>query len=748
MNKIINYEFHANINEKHSIIYDCVFNFLTNKTNEDDMIKYVFSKYNSQKKSMAIYDYYGCLTKYKDIKLESDKDPFIAINPFIKDLYAKEDAFVCNTTYSALKNISESFFAMCKQVIFNPHNCNLLDESFRQSGFVKELLYPLSENNRKQLFYEYFLNDPFLATILIHMVDTVKNIAPVENIHLHYLKSYLLSNFSEKYFNRSLNINNTSYCLSLDKDNSQFVAAPRQFLSSINSINPIHFVEKIISFINRKINSCTNKTIPLNICVLGKVDDIFGSKLAYTVTTVLKHFNRNNLEHKLELKIFNLVNNREECYCGSDNSDDVIEKSFDYEGSRGYYLIKKYDYNTKLYFSTCYLCDLIKMNDMLFIVDCPWLTNDDFELGKTVSINYFCKELQDISFEQFLSSFDIINTLDTQFNRLMSSDTVDSGRILRIIKDNIPRRIERTLNSINDEDKDVYLFLSNPTAINYSYLNYYPLQKIEIYDGDMFYVFKFCNYKLPVLSNNPENKIDFKINLWAIFKRLPFDYSLKYLKDIIKTELKINEIERCECIDLYNNIYLQITADKINNIKINILFNSKFENYLSNEQNNTLFNTLGNIIIPLIKDILFKSEQESKNTCTSYLQYVFSSILYDHANTEYEIYVWHMYRKAVQSNDFRAFKKIEFGDTFSYLTTIKQRDPFKNKWIYDIMFKHLEKSDEVTINQSYIINSVSYNFFEDNCSDKQFVTQIINICKAMSNSSNMLTNCKKAFSSL
>ena len=385
-------------------------------------------------------------------------------------------------------------------------------------------------------------------------------------------------------------------------------------------------------------------------------------------------------------------------------------------------------------------------------------------------MSYFCKKLEGYSFEEAIggeinpNQTSMMRNLSVQFNRIMGSDTFDAGQIIRILNDTIPRRIEDTLSNIQGKEKVVYLFLSESTGINYSYLNYYPLQRVELYASKSFDIFQFCNYKVPTIEYAKKD-ICFQVRLWSIIKYISIGYAFDYFRDIIYSiaeKYSVAGFNWIDCFDVYRCVIIQLSAKNISEITIDILFEDRIIKIFSKEGIDKLYKEVYALINPLFKEILFPTENSRNDICDSQIRLAFSMNLYSSAKTGFEMYFWHKYNRAIKSNNFELFKKIIVNFTFDLdeeLTFIKlseDEDYFKDKWLYKHMLDHFESNDEVTINQSYVINNTLpmcclFSADKDEnkyFTDKEFVNNLAVICGYFNKDDDLYLNCKKALSEL
>ena len=350
----------------------------------------------------------------------------------------------------------------------------------------------------------------------------------------------------------------------------------------------------------------------------------------------------------------------------------------------------------------------------------------------------------------------------------MGSDSFDAGQIIRIIKDTIPRKIEETLKKTfeNEETekkgkkkkrkKVVYLFLSESTGIDYSYLKYYPLQRVELYASKRFDIFQFCNYEVPIV-NCEEKEICFKVRLWSIIKYISIGYAFDYFRDKIHRiaeEYSIKDFDWIDYFDIYRCVIIRLTSKRINDINVAIQFEKRIGGYLNKDGINTLYKEVYALIRPLFEKILFPIGTSRDDICDSQIRLAFSMNLYSSAKTGYEMYFWHKYNRFMKSTNLDMFKEITFNDpngseeNHEYIVLSEDVDYFKDKWLYKYMLDYFESNDEVTINQSYVINNDAPKYYNNYFTDKEFVQNLAEICGYFNKDDDLYLNCKQALSKL
>lgn len=718
--------------------------------------------------------YYSRLADdFSELKLESADGVPIQLGPYLLSLRKAERLFEKHPAIETLKGIVNAFWDLSVNVVFNSRNINLSDEYFRKSSFFNGLLCPfeLKEEDSEKAYhhYEYTLNDPFVAAALVRIYENIrlfKNMSNNESTNLSRLKIALFARLAEKSFNRFLFISGETYRLTLNRHLSKFLACPRSSVSSIEEIKPLRLFEKIKSYILQKypINE-KHSNATVKVCLIGhteaSVNSVNGSReaeLLDLLDSLLVWYSAVNKNGHIDIYINSFVNSAD--YSAVDNRR--FEKITEKVGLNcGYIQVDSIDYDEKFHYTTEYLMRLINENDIVFLLDCPWLTKENFEIDKSVSMNYFCDELfsypnggiTDMRLDS--EQHTIMEKLDAQYNRIMASNTFDSGKICRVLKDYIPQRIQKKLSEYSEigEKKAVYLFLSESSGNKFSYLVSFPLQRVESYEGKLFNIFQFCSYSIPKIDITDLSKItkfiDIKLRLWSIIKQISVAYAFEYFRDVLQKILP--DMNGIDYFSVYRGTIVIVRATYSTPIKVSV--SVKFSEYIyktfSETQRKVWHDEVMSLILPLYKDIIFAPTDGIGDT---YIRRAFSVNLYSGANDIFKMYIWHRYRMADLNKDFRPFDFVGEADDDNrkICEEIEEIDFFKDRWIYDIVLRNLESTGEMTRGQKYIINNDAPSIYRSGYySPKEFLSNLLAVYRVMgAQDSELYSNTEKALSDL
>lgn len=685
---------------------------------------------------------------------------------------------------ASLSDVANSFFNLSRNVIFRPQNRNLFDSHFRKSRILENLIRP-AETEKLNNCFIYKVSDPFVAASLVRIADNIqycieKKLIENESKELYALRSVLFSRLAERAFDRYFHVKGETFRVSLNRHLDMLIAHPYDDLSSVEEVKPIRLFEKIKLFISEHIlnsvvkdDSASEEAKQYKECkvfIIGHTEacgeDGEERELRDLMRALLNWYS--DVEKTpLRLTIENIVHHHDYMatynrgFSDASSSDGSAPKIFSeiLRDNRAECILRSVDYNAKLAFNTLYLQEIIQKNDIVFILDCPWLTQEDLDIKKIGSLQYFCDEISGIetvtASNPRIDSYKqtIMDRLSSQYNRIMSTNTFDAGEICRVLKDHILDRIRIALKNpenvtINGSDnsrefnhKAVYLFTSETVGIQYSSYASYPLQRKEKYESKDFVIYQFCNYKVKPLPNvvSPD-KAAFRIGLWSIIKYISIGYAYVQLRDIIN-ECADSKLEPDCYFEVYRNIFVMLNTevddDSRMKVHVSVKFSSKVREIIGNEYGTSkLYNHIMSLIRALYSKVLFSNANEVGDM---YMKTGFSMNLYSCADDVRKMYFWHKYRMACEKNDFSKFG-LEFGTETVFSRNVELADAeyddkiahFQDKRIYDMIMKQLECNDSLTLGQKCALReSEQYYQYESSDCDiiKRYLTALQDVCQ-------------------
>lgn len=671
----------------------------------------------------------------------------------------------------------EAFYNLSTQGIFNPQNAVLTNCFFRKSNFLQDLIIlfgePIENNNNDsihtmQRHYSYSLFDPFaydsLQRILYNIVVFHEELCNENSINdITNLKKELLLRRAERAFNRFFFYSGKTFRTALNRHDSLLYASPYEDLSSIEEIKPIRLFEKIVTYIQKNIKTTAN--FGIKICIIGHTElssDNKERELSDLLLSILNWFDRNKHikqyfpNNKLNLCITNYININD-CPISNFSSDKRIDLKYFLNGNVGECVIKKIDYKTEFCFNTNTLKTLIENNNIVFILDCPWLTTENYEIKKYSSLEYFCNTLsqrdrRDISLNKknniqyYMKTSDYLEStksttfkdLDSQFNRLMASKTTNAGEIIRVFNDNLIRKIENIVKKydVNIEKKEVYIFSSETDGVNYSYTSTHPFTRQEKYEGKNITIIKFCNYQTEPLCLTKKQKVSFKIRLWSILKYLSVSFAHMQFKETIKNCFEDCVLSDNNYFDLYRSVIISIdVVDITSKIEMSLFFYDYIndllkmvtkDNLKAKQIKYNLYNCIRSFVNELIK-IVFS---DKTNLFESSIRQGFLMNVYSAISSVEDMIYWHMFRMANINHSLNKFQISyidEYDELRQYCTDEGYiTDFFMDKKIYDTVLLSLEYSNDISIGIRSMLSDVKDMYTESNV----YKSILYNICES------------------
>ena len=669
----------------------------------------------------------------------------------------------------------DAFFDLSKEAVFSVNNYNLVTPQFRKSFFLRDLLtlmakrylFPERANGRSvktsaDYYYQYSICDVFAYDVLQRSLE----VAAVLHKELPYsgerpdkalraLRYDLFLGSVQSAFRRLVCLDQTIYRVEMNRHNSKLLAIPYDDLSSTNETKPIRLFEKTATYIRNNMN--TNlKDLKVSVCIIGHTESSVDSKertLADLAMALLNWYNRLSLEDeqkpRLELSILNYVNERDwpECNFLNKRTNFICEEG----DHRIDCTIKMIDYTRAFGFNTVFLNEVIDENDIIYLLDCPWLSTENFEVKKGGSLDAFCyalrnkertvpapEDLMNSKFQAFYTEANM-RQLDQQYNRVTSSATNNVGEIVRVMKDSQIRNIQRIINNQSSEKhKELYIFSSERDGINYSNISSYPLTRQERYDGKVFTIIQFKNTPSARLRYDRSGRVHLLIALWSILKydSIPFAYC--FFKDALNACLGDVSCNPIHYFELYRNILIEINAMPSTQQRINIslLFSDGADSCLeaikAGSSNNAVKKSIENLVVGFIK-ALFEDGIFSKENCygndamrTGLLMNLSSAV-----KTVNEMLFLHKLRMAFMNGKQDAYE-VNVDSIFQsepsprVNTEFTGTDFFMDKKLYDRLMLTLENSPQLTFSMRALINESSDYFGERDI----LKTILTNICAA------------------
>lgn len=679
-----------------------------------------------------------------------------------------------------------AFYLISKDAVFSENNANLFNANFRKSEFLSGMLSFAAVKrvgDNSNIYYEFSFLNPFAYDTIKKTVQGMKLLSQTNKTGseaLSGLRESIFWDSAQSAFKRYIYLDGKSHRLNLNRHDSSFTAFPVDKLSSTEEIKPIRLFEKTASFIRNGLRELRDGTeeIEVKVCVIGHTEmshcEDECSLMDY-VASVLNWYHKLSSEldgrkkPKLEFHVKNIVSN------GDWPPFNQNHKRRDFDCVLGEHIVRciieKVDYENTFGFNTQRLEQEIRENHLLFLLDCPWLSMENFEIKQRGSLDMFCRELSRYSRDdeadpnevgdQFVKNAhnfyknSVFRVIDSQYNRIMASTTTKSGEVTRVMRDYLFRRINKAVDATqeNGEGSDgglkrkaLYVFTSESDGIEHSYLAFYPLTRQEKYDGRAHTIIRFSNVTPELLRYRQNANIKFQINLWSVLKYISVSYAYLDFKDRIKTCLGIGRQEEPEnaisYFELYRNIIVSFeVSDDLREITARVGFMDGIDDCINEfphrggekareEIKKELHQKALEFLKPLYTEAVFSSNRHYGDDA---IKIAFSMNLYSAINDIHTLLFWHKYRMAYQKDRFDDFH-IEFSDLYCsepvkfHDKEFFHRDFFMDKKLYDSVMLSLEQNPGMPLGLQSILHYAD-DLYEGNMID-QVLNNIVSVCES------------------
>ena len=560
------------------------------------------------------------------------------------------------------------------------------------------------ERQLPSFFYEFAFLDPFAYDTVSRALQCAeKLIEDARNDQRRYtklifeLRKNLLVSSVESAFCRRITLDRTTYVLNLNRHTSKLIAYPTMLLSSTSDMKTIRLFEKTASYIRNNLDHA-ERELTISITIIGHAEISRGEKessLSDYVMAILQWYNglseriNGKRRPKLTLEVKNIYSRFDYC-----EAIGLERKHFscNYIGSKAFVSFEKVDFEKTFAFSLKTLKSYISKSQILFLLDCPWLSTDNYTIGEGGSIGNYSKKLQQINrnmpsatahFEKnskFFYSASAMHELSDQLNRFMSSTSLNAGTVIRTMRDDYIREIQKVLESkkctaMNNLPTEFYIFSSENDGIGYSYVDSYPLTRIEQYDGKRFTILHFSNQKKPMLVCGETGVICFTVNLWSILKYLCIPFAFRdiidefFVKNGVGYETNWKESKKLELpiqyLELLRGILVDFCVeDNMSDIHVALHVSKSFVRIIEScvtDAAQTTKSILQDVLLflkPLFKDSVFSIDSQYGDDA---IKQGFRMVLYSAAKDANTMLFYHLYEKSCRLGDFSKYT-IEFEE--------------------------------------------------------------------------------------
>jgi len=703
----------------------------------------------------------------------------------------------------AFKSLIRNFCKLSAECVFNPGNVNLNNLLFRQSKTL-ETLYcmgriPFQNNEkRRNRGYAYFnVCSPYVAEPFLRTVDNLKRLLNPNSLdcldlipELKELRTEIFINKIIKSYMRFTSYNRfENYRVTLNRHNSELLSIPCNELSSIEEVKPLRLFEKIISHFHFRLEELlpnTTEKLTVNVGVIGHAEVSYESMSGFSnepdinkkeyreiydlLRMLVDWYNRFGEPDvpKLDLKITFFVSESDVLQARSIDiresldAQERIDPPVHYErgGNEGVFCVEKLNYYNEFTFSKRKLLNIINQNDVVFVLDCPWMTMESYELLSDGKLSSYCNFLRRINYYRYKSYLTLdsdrstdLQYLDAQYNRITSSDSVSSGFISRVFRDDYLRAIvdslgtEETYDDLGKERKDIYVFTSEKEGVDYSYLGSYPILRKEMYGDKIFTIAHFSNRKSEILKLAKDGEeLLFNIRLWSIFKYIAVSYVSVYFRKEIDEVLVGYSLSVEDYFELMRAIVvnLRISYD-LNNIVISVVYDESIIGQIQKSLNvgddsfGTLKNKLHEHLKPFVKalykDVIF-SDYEAFGYDT--IRTAFEMNMYGSAKDAESMLFIHFYSKKREKkciSDFIVDFDLEKYGSFKIEEEFRH---FKDKRLYQMLFQRLERTNRFDIGTTATLSNAEdlfYDYFHSSV-EKALLENIVEACRKTNKTDN------------
>lgn len=692
------------------------------------------------------------------------------------------------------------FFELSRDVVFTVKNNALSDSIFRTSRFIKAVAAFGSKRvylgNNIGAYYKFSLLNPFAYQTIENIIAAMRLLKEdtTDQTLLSRLRRSVFFDSVQSAFKRYVYLGDCSYRVNLNRHDSMLTAFPVDKLSSIEEIKPIRLFEKTAAFIRNLLKSQGDANpLYVSVCIIGHTEASRcgdESGLMDYASSVLNWYSRlwnsqaegveKTHKPRLCLNIRNLVSaadwppeNRESsrksftCSVQTKKKEQHKELAICHQATC---TISMVDYESEFRYSTKRLQSEIVNNDLVFLLDCPWLSTENYELKQRGSLDSFCYELgyqqrnaplepqkeraRFISDSHGFFKYSAFREMDSQYNRIMASTTTKSGEIVRIMRDSMIKRIysiyssqrsERLVEKGHARSKEMYIFTSEREGVEHSFLATYPLTRKEKYDGRSHTIIQFSNHMSAPLENSQNGQVTFHISLWSVLKYVSVSFAYLEFKRKLEEKLNgshelfnpnssINYMELCRNILICFNV-----TNCLRHVAISVVFRDGIEECIDavegvsdrSEFKKNLKKLIWEFIKPFYGQCVFQSNAHYGDDA---IKTAFSMNLYSSANDVETMLFYHRYC-TICRNDRFYFIDVDFEEELADgVVHLKEsefldRDFFRDKKLYDNMLETLEQSTDITLGMRSMLSD-SNELFGMPSMYNHIINQLVSACEA------------------
>lgn len=604
-----------------------------------------------------------------------------------------------------------------------------------------------------------------------------KDCAEQLNTRRHIVTTYAVRSFS-----RFTTFKGKSYVVEYSRRNDRIICKKADEVSSVDNTKPIRLFEKITSYIYNYFNrpeALDEKEFHISVygfCSYKRENDNVGpaevEDLIYEIFSWMEDKKASNdsiLRNKAIKKLviqYNLIK--------KDTIDDsgYMAKSNE-ENHQLFYLYKnnyaEYDFaeliikeNNYDAYNNKHLEEALEANDMIFLLDCPWLATEDFNSVSEGDLAQYSKWVKDASYykdidfsqqkQNFFNKNHLFASINDQFNRMSVNNMSQYGKVVRVMKDYLIKWIQSKIEEYKKQNiyKTVYIYNSSLRGMAYSDFADYPIIREEAYSNKRFGIMRFSTRDNCPIDADDEKKVF--ISLWSLIKYVDISFAYLGVKEFFNQKLyrfikegkdeseKKNIINR-DIISILRNIVFVVDysgkkEEDFDNVKIQISLSKPARIVLAQANDDEEYWSKIKEIVSFFKaiiiDIIFKN---SIGFGDEYIRDAFEICLYNQARTVKDLFFLHMYSSKRQAGSL-TFYTVEVDsnslvrEAFVVDRLVPNFDTFGDKRAYNKLFDYLDMPRY----PEYAVNSIlnQTNKFFGNNSDShsnKIIRNMMDTCK-------------------
>ncbi len=682
----------------------------------------------------------------------------------------------------------DKYIELCRFILTDKY---INQEELRSLGIIETLLnIDLNTDDYYFGFYSPFIIYPLMR--VLSYIAALPNENRNRNLTLGQLdtRKHITATHAIRSFSRFTIINGKSYIVEYSRLRNQMICKMVDEISSIDNIKPIRLLEKITSHIYNTYNDPCGKDIEsFDIAIYGFCANRSDKKketynfdlceiedLIYEIFSWFEDISQSGECSSIQGKALSLnitYYNTQKVSKKADRSSSEIQYLYNpaiYNTVNGYNKNLQYKCKLAIYvepytdFNNSHLIETFDNNDLIFFLDCPWLTTERFTLINEGSMETYEKWFKQVSYKddligfedsapkirEFFSKANVFTSLNDQLNRLAVNSMSDYGKVTRVFKDYLLDWIKTTVNE--SKGKTVYIYNSSLRGLAYSEYVNYPVIREETYGGKKFSIMLFTERKekcLPCYKDDIKKR-SILIPLWSLLKYVDISFAyigmkqhlVNQFKDKIRVKPNSNSclpkeagekfIKR-DFISICRNIIFKLdyslnSDDKSFSVDIIIELNKPIVDIIATPEDDDLVAFFETIT----KDVIFTN---TKRLGDHYIREAFEKCLYNQARSVNDMFFYHIYSNRRKLEILNCDKVNLSTEIKSNGATSSGSDSplsmFKEKRIYQKLFEILDKPLYSDFAVYSVINEVGKDNGDDLDSD-QIMKNIKDICETYS----------------